>query len=288
MSGPNFARGAQERAAKSVAQVQPTDIQVGGVGGVTFDPTTGQVTTTQAPERAAALAQFPQLQAQLGAGATQLAPGVTGFGQAAQQSSEALIRGATAFDPLQAAEERFARMQEALAPTRGRHEAALQEQLFRQGRLDSGIGAQQTAEQQAEFRLADLQALNELYGTAGAEQRAQLTAGLQAGAAGTTAQQSQFQQFLQGLQGQEQAATAPLRLAGASQGLAASEAARRSAAAGAIGNFNVAMAEGGSGSGIGSAIGGVVGGLGAGYLTGWNPAAMSAGATAGSNLGSFL
>lgn len=291
MAGPNIARGAQERAAKSVAAVRPTDLTVAGLGGAAFDPATGQVTLTQDPRMQANMRMLDVLGKQQGGGAGALAGEVTGYGQQALGTAERLLSEAGGFDPLAAAEQRFQRLQSVLQPERERRQQALESRLFKQGRLDSTGGYRGQADLEAALAREDAMLLDRQFQEAEQARQAALTGGLQAGAGGTTAQQSQFQQFLQALGAQGDVAAAPLRVAGVSQDIAASEAARRAAASGAIGNFNTTMAgtaQGGFGAALGGIVGGIGGAMAAPYLGIDAETGARAGSTLGGNLGSFL
>lgn len=285
MPGPNISRGASERAAKALVQVRPGDAVLPGVGGVTFDPVTGAPTITQDPNQTANLRMFQELGAGQGGQAAALTPGVTGFGQEALDTSSRLLAEAGGFDPLAAAEQRYQRLRSVLEPQRERDLSSLEARLFRQGRLDSTGGALQLGEREAALAREDAMLLDRSFQEAEQARQAALAGGLQAGAAGTTVQQSGFQQALQAQQAQEQAALSPYRFAGVLSGLASDEVSRRAAAASALQGHNVSMAQTAQG-GAGSAILGVAGGL-AGAYFGGAPGAQ-AGATLGSNLGSFL
>ena len=292
MAGGNIARRASEQAAKNVGAVRPTDINLTGVGGAAFDPRTGEVDFTSDPRQAQNLQMLQALTAAQGAGAGGAVPDVTRFaGQAADTSSQ-LLQEAGGFDPLAAAEERFSRLRGVLERGRDDQRASTEERLFRQGRLDStgrGQGASVIGELESGFAREDALALDRQFQQAEQARQAALSGGLQAGAAGTTAQQSLFQQTLQGIPVQEQVATAPVRAALASQSLASNEAARRAAASSALSGHNqVVAANGSGGGGFASALGGIAGAGIGGYLTAGSPAGISAGATLGSNLGSFL
>lgn len=290
MAGGNIARRASESAAKSVGAVRPTDLSITGVGGASFDPRTGQVSLTGDPRQMENLRMLQALGAGQGAGAGELTPGVTGFGREAFRTSTDLLRDAAGFDPLAAAEERFGRLRSVLERGREQQRQSTEERLFRQGRLDStgrGQGSEVIGELERGFAAEDVALLDRMFGEAEQARQQAIAQGLQAGASGTTAQQSQFQQALQAAGAQEQVATAPVRVALASQTIAQNEAARRAAAAGALAGHNTAVAaNGGGGGGFGSVAGGIVGG-GLGFLAGGIPGAQ-AGATIGSNLGSFL
>jgi hypothetical protein len=225
------------------------------------------------------------------AGAQELVPGVTGFGQRAFQTAQEQLGAAAGFDPLAAAEERFGRLQAVLGQQRERQRGSLESRLLAQGRLSGTSGDILQGELERGFAAEDAALLERAFGESEQAQARAIQQGLQAGAAGTTAQQSQFQQFLQGVPVAEQAGLAPVRLAGALSGLATDEVNRRAAAAGALGAHNVSMqqtAQAGLGGTIGGIVGGVGGAVAAPYL-GLDPkTGAQAGATLGGNLGSFL
>jgi len=280
-----IARQAAEDAAKRVGQVQ-TGSYAGPLGTVSFDPTTGVANVTPSGNQRFQQQTLGFAGNNLAAGVRQLEPGAQQFGQQAFDTSQQLLQQAGAFDPLGEAEKRFQRLQAALQPGRKEQQDVLQEQLFRQGRLDSGQGARLEAQQQAAFRLADVQALNDMYGQAQQAQQQAIQQGLQAGAAGTTAQQSQSALLGQTLSQQEQIAAQPFRIAGMLQDISANEVARRAAAAGALTQNNAVTGQVSGGGGAGAALGGLAGAAIGGYFGG--PAGASTGATVGSNLGSFL
>ena len=286
MAGPNIARGASERAAKSViSAVTPGAAYLPGVGGVTYDPATGAPTVTADPAQQQQLRMLQELGLSQGEQAGALAPGVTQFGEQALDTSSRLLAEAGGFDPLAAAEARYSRLRSVLEPQRERDLSSLEARLFRQGRLDSTGGAVQLGEREAAVAREDAMLLDRMFGEAEQARQAALSGGLQAGASGTTVQQSGFQQALQAQPAAEQVALSPYRFAGVLSGLATDEVSRRAAGAGALAGHNVSMQQTAQG-GLGSAALGLVGAGVGGYFGGARGA--QAGATLGSNLGSFL
>lgn len=283
MSGPNYIRNAGQDAAKAVGY-NPYDVQAGGIGSVSFRPGGVDVTTDpRLAEQSRLLAAVNQQNLQA---APQAAQQAGRFAGNAADVSQQLLTQAGQFDPLAAAESRFQKLQSALAPSRQRQEAALQEQLFRQGRGNSGVANQQTAEQQAAYRLADVQALNSMYGEAQQQQNQAIQTGLQAGASGYTVGQGQFQQALQGTEAGLNLAKQPLGLATVGQALGANETSADAARNTAISQYNQSQAGTGGGGGISAALG-VAGGLAGAYLVP-GPAGAMAGAQLGSQIGSFF
>lgn len=154
------------------ATFDPMDIQ-SGLGAATFGPEGAQF------ELAPELQQFYN----------QL---LGGAGETLQQAQQ--------FDPYQAAEGLFGRMESILAPTRERERAALESRLLSQGRLGSTGGLFDLQAQQGAVEAQRAQSLNQAFGQAQQVQQGLFGRGLAGLQAATGLQQQGLSQLGLGLE----------------------------------------------------------------------------------------
>lgn len=198
-------KGERAGAAASAQATLPFSGSVEGLGGVTFDPGSREFTTTQSAQAQEQGTLFQNLFSQIGQ------QGLAGEG--ATQFGQNLIGQLGGFDIDTAAQERFAALDELQEQGRAERQAALEQRLFRQGRLDSTGGARQLQGQaEAEERARNLLAVESRTGAL-QEQQGLLSNALAAITGGSAATGGVLGQLAAAQAGQQQAAAAPLQAA---------------------------------------------------------------------------
>lgn len=276
MAGPNLARGAQERAAKAIGW-DPLGVSVPGMGSVSFTPE-GAPIFGMSPQMQQQAGMLQQMLSGLGAQAQGLQPGVAQFGQQALGASGGLFEQLQGFDPLSAAESRYAQLSKVLAPEQARQTEAMQAQLLRQGRLGGSEGTRMEAELAAAQEAQRYGLLDRLYGEAEQSQRNMLADALAAGAQGQQTYGGLFAQLTPAMAMQQSVYQQPLQAYNVARTASQDVMAGQQALANALSGYNQTMAAapstGGFGTGLlsglatgaASAMGGPLGGWAAGGL----------------------
>jgi len=259
----------------------PSDLNVQDLGDVRFGPD-GSLTAALNADQLAQRTTFGNLFRGAGAGVDQLTQGQVDFGRGALDESQRLLRSSAAIDPLDQAETRFNRLQGILERGRGQTRDAAEERLFRQGRLDSGFGAQQLGELEQGFENADTQLLDRLVTSSEDQRRGRLSDALQAGQAGQGISAGLVGRLSTSVAGQGQISDRLLRLLSTSSSLAGRRTAGQVARVTGRTDANLANAEvGGDGGRLLNIGKGVVGGGISGFLSGGVPGAFAGGALGG-------
>jgi len=288
MAGPNFARGAQERAAKDIGWT-PLGVNVPGMGQVSFT-SAGAPIFGMDPRQQQQAAMLQNLIGGLSGAAGQLQPGVAGYGQQALGAAGGLFEQLQGFDPLSAAESRYAQLSKVLAPEQARQTEQMQAQLLRQGRLGGSEGARLEAEMAAAQEAQRYGLLDRLYGEAEQSQRNMLADALSAGAAGQQTYGGLFAQINPALAAQQSIYQQPLQAYNVARTASQDVMAGKQALANALAGYNQSMAAAPSSSGLGAglltglatgaatAFGGPLGGMAAsGLMNAFMPAATGGG-----------
>ena len=284
MAGPNINKRQMQQAAGGIGFEGVAPIQAEGVGLVGTGPT-GATVAFQDPSTRRRAGILDTIAAEAGEATT--IPGQGDFSATALGQAQQMFEEAGAFDPLDAAEKRFQRLQSVLAPRREQSKAALDAKLFAQGRLDSTAGSRESQAQQEAFASADAQLLDQLVSSSEASRRAELQGATNIGVAGANVGQGVTQQALKGAEGATAQGQNILQLLQQGTNIGAAQTEAEIARANAIAQSNQVI-QGQGGSGIGSTIGGVLGGA-AGFVAGgMNPVTGAAGAKAGAGIGSLF
>lgn len=177
--------------------------------------------------------------------------GQTGIGALADTGAMGFMQAGMQADPYALAQSQFGKMQEMLAPSRGRSRDALEARLMRQGRLGSTGGALSEQAQQTAFGQQDQRMMLDALQQGRADQTFQLGMGQQLGMFGQQQRDVGFnkaQSRLSGIQGMDAQLMSYLQMGGAFGG--------RQAAAGAIqGQFGMQGAGAQSAALLGGAAG---------------------------------
>jgi hypothetical protein len=259
--GGNIARRAGEDAAKSI-RFAPPDLSVGGLGEVSFDTSKAGisgVTTQLTPEQQAQQAAFGGLVDPAVTGVGGLSAGVLGAGQAGLEQAQSALSAFGAFDPMQAAAERFGRLDEIMQERRMQDRSALESRLLAQGRLDSTAGARQLSEFEAGIERERAQMLERQFGEAQTAQANLANIAANLTGLGQGAQQQLLGVGTAGVQGQQLVADPLFRQLALSGELGALSTQAQQARASAISGHNQIAAGAGGGS--------ILGGLATGALT---------------------
>lgn len=285
MSG--FIKREAERAAKQVGTTAPfEDLNLGTLGQVSIGPD-GRPVVGQDPRIAAQQQQLLSLAGRGGGFAAGLQEGTAGFAQDALSAGRGLLADTAGFDPLNAAEERFSRLQSVLDPQRNRQREQLESRLLSQGRLDSTTGNVLGGELERGFSATDANLLNQLFLEG---EQAQSNARAQAiglGQSGAQLGGGLFGQLQAGGQSAQALDQGLLQSLGASQAVGGAFGNQDIARANAINAFNASGVAGRDGGGTLGAIG-TLGGAALGAYFGRSPEAVAAGAQAGGSLGNLF
>lgn len=277
-----------EASAKRVGTQAPFEnLSVGTLGRVTTGPD-GRPQVMQTRPVAQAQSGIFNVGAQAGERAGEFVDPTAGFGQELLAGGRGMLADVAGFDPLNAAEDRFQRLQSVLAPQRDRQREGLEARLLAQGRLDSGQGNLLGGELERGFAAEDTNLLNKLFLEGEAAQAQARTQAQGLGQAGAAIGGGLFGQQLQAPQGAQQLDQGLLQALGASGNIGQSFLNRDISRAQAINSFNASPAAGGKGGGALGAIGTIGGGILGGFATGGNPAGIAAGAQAGGALGNLF
>lgn len=154
-------------------------------------------------------ASFDPMNIQSGLGSTtfgkdgaqfQLAPELQGFYNQLLGGAGETLQQAQEFDPYQAAEGLFGRMEGILAPVRERERAGLEQRLLSQGRLGSTGGLFDLQAQQGAVEAQRAQSLNQAFGQAQQVQQGLFNRGMQGLQGATGLQQMGLSQLGLGLE----------------------------------------------------------------------------------------
>lgn len=197
-TGADETRKAAEAAATATL---PFSGEVAGLGGVQFDAEGRTFDVTQAPEQQETAGLLQQAVRQALAG---------GAGTGATQAGEQLLQQAGGLNLEQRAQQRFDQLNQLQEQGRSERQAALEQRLFRQGRLDSTGGSRQIREAARGEELARGQLAAQSRDVALAEQQGLLGSALQALQVGGGLGAQQLQQGIQAAGARQGALTAPL------------------------------------------------------------------------------
>lgn len=277
-----------EQAAKAVGTgPQFAPVQVGMLGGVTVDPRTGQPTLRQDPRTQAIQSDVTGLLGELRGGTAGGAGRIGEVGREQLDIGQGMLAAVQDFDPLNLAEQRFDRLSGVLGKSRDKQRAELEERMFRQGRLDSGVSHGLTAELEGQFGREDAQLLDQLLSSAEQSRRDEISAATGVSGEGARMQGGLMAQLVGGAGVPQQLDAGLLQALGASQGISQVGLNQQIARNQAIQGHNQIMAaKDGGGGGIGAGIGAVAGGA-LGFFGG-GPAGALTGAQAGAAVGGGL
>ena len=170
---------------------------VSGVGSTMVD---GDRITTQLDPRFAAISEA--LTGGLAGGISpSLSPEQLAFGREATGAGAGFLRNLGSFDPFEAAQTQFGRMEEILAPGRERARESLEGRLLRQGRLGSTGGGRTQEGLETAIERSRQQSLYDAFGQAQGVQAQQGQLAQMLGGLGLGVEQGQFQRQMGGLQG---------------------------------------------------------------------------------------
>lgn len=281
MAGVNIDKNAQRQAGRAI-DFQGVNTDIGGIGSVVFGPDNQPTVTAGGPLTgiAAGLTGTGQQFQRFG---EQLAPGTADFGQRQLDTSRTLSDEVAGFNPLDAAETRFNRLQSILERGRNRQRDSAESRLLAQGRLGGEGGARQLEGLEQGFADVDAQLLDRQFQQAEQARRGGIADALATGRAGAETGRGLIQDAgnlvgagadVTNLQSQNL-----LQLLNAGAGLGSANTEADIARAGAIGDFNRTLVSRGSdgggiggllagvGTGFGTAFGGPIGGALAGSIT---------------------
>jgi hypothetical protein len=290
MGGVNIDKG-RERSAQEAIGFQGTDVRLGGVGGVQFDPTSGRATgTAEGPNTGIA-----QLLAQQGQGVLSASnpEQVAALGNQQVQTGASMLDQASSFDPLDAAETRFNRLQSILQKGRARTRDSAESRLLAQGRLGGEGGARQLEGLEGTFQEQDALLLDRQFGEAQQAQRGGIADALAVGGAGTGTQAALADQGLRfsgtAADVNQLGSSNLLSLLQQGGNLGALDTQAEIAKSQAASNLNANLIGKGGGSDVLGTLGTIGGGI-AGGIIGipGGPATIAAGASAGSTIGGSL
>ena len=261
MAGINIDKGRERRAQEEIG-FSGAPVDVAGLGGVTFGGGGAQVSPAVSNIQHAL--QTGGVDALRAAQPGQAA--ATALGEQQVGSGADLLRAATEFDPLNAAEARFNRLQGILERGRGRTRDSAESRLLAQGRLGGEGGARQLEGLEASFAEQDAQLLDAQFGQAEQARRGGIADALAVGGAGTASNRALTDQgfrFTAGAGDVEQARQSNLlNLLNAGTGIGQAELQAQIAKSTAASNLNRNLiGKGGSGGGLGSALGALGGGV---------------------------
>ena len=264
MGGINIDKN-RERSAQEGIGFEGTDIRLGNVGGVQFDPRTGEATgSVTGPNVGLAQLLTREGTAGLTAGARGR-EGVTALGEQQVATGADLLSTVSSFDPLTAAETRFNRLQSILDKGRNRTRDSAESRLLAQGRLGGEGGARQLSGLEAAFAEQDAQLLDRQFSEAEAARRGGIADALAVGGAGADIQTGLTEQGFRGtgMAGDVNQLGASNLLQLLQQGgqLGALETQAEIAKSNAASNLNANLIGKGGGGGFGSVLGTLAGGV---------------------------
>lgn len=206
-----------------------TPINVAGVGGVTYNGNTPNITLD--PRTQQQLGLFGNLGVTNLNSAAASQPGVANAGQALTQTGTNFLSQAGAFDPLASAQGRYEALQSVLQPDQARTRASLEARLLAQGRLDSSGGGLALQANDLATQQQNAQLLDQMYSEAQQQQAQGLQTGQSLIGSGAGVQSGLFNQATTSLNAPAAALTPALQLLQSSQDVRNNELARLNNAA---------------------------------------------------------